>query len=265
MDYSHLLLRYGEIFLKGKNRGTFEMKLINNIKKIIGIDVNHIRSRLIVNYFPEHQKLKNIFGLVSYSPAVRAEKDVEEIKKVALELLKKQKSSFKVETKRSDKNFPIKSPDLNVIIGKYIEENSKMKFQFKNPEVILRIEINQDGVYVFTEVVPCFGGLPTGVEGKVILLIENKASLLAGLMFMKRGCNIFPIAFKKQDISLLRKFSPKELELEIVKDLSKFNNETLVVGDNFETKKNYPIDLVFMPLIAYSNEQIKKELKKLKN
>ena len=147
MNYSHLLLRYGEIFLKGKNRGTFEKKLVDNIKKIAKIkDVNRIRSRLIVDYFDNHSLLRNVFGLVSYSSAVRSEKDVEEIKKAALELLMKQKGSFRVETKRSDKNFPIKSPDLNVLIGKYVEENSDFKFQFKNPEITLHIEINQDGV-----------------------------------------------------------------------------------------------------------------------
>ena len=265
MDYTHVLLRYGEIFLKGKNRGTFEKKLVNNIKKIVGIDVNRIRSRIIADYFPEHQKLKNVFGLVSYSPALRSEKDVEEIKKAALEVLNDQQGSFRVETKRSDKEFPIKSPDLNVIIGKYIEKNSNSKFKFKNPEITLHIEINQAGVYIFTEVIPCFGGLPTGVEGKVILLVENSASLLAGLSFMKRGCDIVPVAFKKQDISLLQKFSPKELQLEVVKDLSEFaaekHLEVLVVGDNFENKKDYPLDLIFRPLIAFSDKEILEKLK----
>ena len=261
MDYTHVLLRYGEIFLKGKNRGTFERKLVDNIKKIVEIkDVNRIRSRLIVDYFSEHQKLKNVFGLVSYSPAVRTEKNLEEIKKVALKVLQNQQGSFRVETKRSDKIFPIKSPDLNVQIGKYIEEKSKMKFQFKNPQITLHIEINQEGVYIFTEVIPCFGGLPTGVEGKVILLVENSASLLAGLSFMKRGCDVIPVAFKKKDISLLQQFSPKELQLEIVKDLNK--NETLVVGDNFENKKDYSVDLVFRPLIAFNDKEIEEKLEK---
>jgi adenylyl- and sulfurtransferase ThiI len=267
MDYTHVLLRYGEIFLKGKNRGTFERKLVDNIKKIANLkDVNRIRSRLIVDYFADHKLLKNVFGLVSYSPSIKTEKDVEEIKKATLKSLSKHKGSFKVETKRSDKEFPIKSPELNVIIGKHLEENSKMEFKFKNPEITLHIEINQDGVYIFTEIIPCFGGLPTGVEGKVILLVENFASLLAGLSFMKRGCDIVPVAFKKQDISLLQKYSPKELGLEIVKDIKEFAAEkhlqVLVVGDNFENKKDYPTDLVFRPLIAFNDDEIEEKLEK---
>ncbi len=265
MKYTHILLRPGEIFLKGKNIGTFERKLVENIKKLTSANkVKKLRGRFIIDNFIENEKLKYVFGLTSYSLAVKIGTDLEEIKKMALKLVAryKKKITFRVETKRSDKTFPIKSPELNVIIGKYIEENSELEFKFKNQNITLYIEINQDGVYLFTEKINCFGGLPTGVSGKVALLVENKASILAGLMFMKRGCEILPLVYSKQEISLLQKYSPQKLKLKIVKDLSEFNKEVLVVGDNFDNKKDYPVNLVFRPLIAFSEEEINEKFKK---
>ncbi len=274
MVYDTILLRYGEIFLKGKNRNIFENKLINNIKIITKVGyVKKLRSRLILDYFENHKSLKSVFGLVSYSLALKTNKEIENIKEKSLEILKHKNCSFKVETKRSDKSFPIKSPDLNVLIGKHIEENSALKFDFKNPDLVLNIEINQDGTYLFDSVEKCFGGLPTGVEGKVILLVENKASLLAGLMFMKRGSSVVPIAFNEMDITLLQQFSPEKLELKIVKDfnelkklVSEKNYDVLVVGDNFENRKDYSNNLLmFKPLIAYSDKEIEMKLKEFRN
>jgi tRNA uracil 4-sulfurtransferase len=262
MDYNSILLRYGEIFLKGKNRSMFERKLISNIEHIAEVKVKHLRSRLVTKYFANHLVLKKVFGLVSYSPALKIETDVEEIKKQSLEILKDKKGVFKVKTKRSDKRFPIKSPELDVLIGQHIEKNSNLKFNFHS-ELILNIEINQDGTFLFLESIPCFGGLPTGVEGKVNVLIEDQASLLAGLLFMKRGTGILPMAYSDKDISLLQKYSPAPLKLEIVKDLNKYSDGCLVVGDNFDELKEYNTELlIFKPLIAYSDEQIKEELKK---
>jgi tRNA uracil 4-sulfurtransferase len=265
MDYNSILLRYGEIFLKGKNKPMFERKLISNIEHIAKIKVKKLRSRLITDYFANHLMLKKVFGLVSYSPALKFETDVEEIKKQAAELLKDKKGYFKVKTKRSDKRFPIKSPDLDVLIGQHIEKNSSLKFNFHS-ELILNIEINQEGTFLFLETIYCFGGLPTGVEGKVNVLIEDSASFLAGILFMKRGTGILPMAYSDKDISLLQKYSPIPLELEIVKDLNKYSDGCLVVGDNFDSLKEYDTELlIFRPLIAYSEEEIEKQLEQFRN
>jgi len=270
MEPTHILLRYGEIFLKGKNRGFFEKKLIDNVKKIAEIKkIKKIQARMIVPYFEKHDDLRNVFGLTSYSLAIRTDKNEENIKSAAISLLKDRKEkTFKVETKRSDKRFPTKSPDMNILVGRYIEENSNMKFDFKNPDMRLNVEINQDGAYLFTEVVKCFGGLPTGVEGKVLLLVENEASLLAGVSIMKRGAGIIPIGFKDFDISLLQKFSPIELKLEIVEDfesLEEFAKEknvsVLVSGQDFANLKDYDANLlVLKPLVAYNEKEIKEKL-----
>jgi len=291
MYYNNLLLRLGEIFLKGKNRSLFENKLVDNVKKITGIeDVKKLRGRLVINYFPNHYLLKRVFGLVSYSPVIKVEKDVEKIKKNVLKVLNDyfdkelntKLKTFKIETKRSDKSFPIKSPEMNVLVGKYVEENSNFEFDFNKPSVNLGIEINQDATYLFLETISCFGGLPTGVEGKVLLLVEHEASLLAGLLFMKRGCTILPVAFagknehsnkinhEEIDVSLLQKYSPHRLKLKVVKDsfeLEKFAKENkievLVSSQTFENYKEYSTSLlVFRPLIAFSEKEIKEKLEK---
>lgn len=267
MIHTHLLVRYGEIFLKGKNRKYFENQLARNIKSLTGVkDINKLRCRFVIDYFTNHRTLRNVFGIISYSPALKAEKDIGAIKRAALNVVNTTgSSSFKVETKRSDKKFPLKSPEINIEIGKYIENKSDFKFSFEKPEVVLHIEINQGAAYIFTEIVACHGGLPTRVEGKVNLLVEGEESILAGLLMMKRGTSIVPIVFNNQDISnidisILKKYYPGELELKKINDLNELKNEVLVVGQNFNGYKKVGADLTLRPLIAYSKEQIKEEL-----
>lgn len=274
MEWEYLLIRYGEIFLKGKNRPLFEKKLKENIHKITGFrKVRMLRGRFVGDYFAEHNKLKKVFGLVSYSPAVKVEKDLEKIKAKSLEMLEGKSGTFKILPKRSDKRFPLTSPELNVVLGRYIEEKTALKFEGINPQYNLGIEINQEGAYLFLEVVPCFGGLPAGVEGRVAVLIEDEAGILAGLLLMKRGCDIFPVAFNEKDISLLQTFSPVELKLRIFKnvlEIEKFARENkmevLVSGQVFDDYKKIDTTLtVFRPLIAHSKGDINSELEKFKS
>ena len=164
-------------------------------------------------------------------------------------------------TKRSDKQFPIESPQINFQVGKFVEENSSLISDYKNAEIILSIEINQQGAYLFFENISCFGGLPTGSGGKVAVLLENEASFLAGLLFMKRGCSILPFSFTKRDLSLLQKYSPQKLELKKITNLDELNVDVLVVGDTFDNTKKYSTQLlVFKPLIAYTPREIKEQL-----
>ncbi len=266
MHFNSLLLRYGELFLKGKNRAFFEKKLVENLKTIPKIkEVKNLGGRFSIDFFPEHQRLKKVFGLVSYSSAIKVEKDLETIKKTALELLKQKKGTFKIITKRSDKTFLVTSLKLNQLVGEFIEENSKLRFVLNNPDTILNIEINQGGAYLFFENILCFGGLPTGIEGRVWLLLEDQASILAGLLFLKRGCYLNLIALKERDVSLLQQFSPKLLKLKIVKDFLKLENQVknsvLVSGQNLENYQSYNLNLIVLrPLIAYNSNEVKEEL-----
>lgn len=263
---SYLLLRYGEIFLKGGKIKQFERKLRENIKLITGVkEIRQLRCRLILDYFEEHKLLRRVFGLVSYSPADFVVKDQEKIKQKALEMMGSLKGTFKVETQRSDKTFPIKSPEMNVLVGRFIEENSSLHFSRGEPDHILGIEINHHGAYLFTETIDCFGGLPTGVEGKIGLLVENENSLLAGLLMMKRGCDVLAVGFQKFEISLLQRFSPVKQELKLVKDFSELEDfcrekkiSVLVSGQRFEDYQRLGTNLtVLRPLVGYGKEEVK--------
>jgi len=270
MEYEFILLRYGEIFLKGKNKIFFERRLQANLKAIAGINkIKNVRGRLIVDYFSEHHLLKRVFGLVSYSPAVKVEKDLLIIQQKLVELFKHKKGTFKVETKRSDKTFPVLSPQANVLIGKYLEQHTSLRFSSNDTDYQIGVEINQEAAYIFPETIYCHGGLPTGVEGRVGVLIENSADLLTALLMMKRGCGIVTFGFKPKDIYLLQQYSAVKIEFNLVKNFeeieekcNKYKINTLVCGQIFDEYKKLNTSLTLLrPLVAYSKEEVKQELK----
>jgi tRNA uracil 4-sulfurtransferase len=275
--YNYILLRYGEIFLKGRNRGDFVNKLIGNIKRISGKNVKKLHNRLYLDHFEGHSVLKKVFGLLSYSPCIKLgeswDVEVEEIKEGILRLMKSEKGTFKVETKRSDKRFLVKSPDLNRILGEYLESETELEFDFKSPGLVVGVEINQSGVFLYKEKISCFGGLPVGSGEKVMLLLEGEESVLSGLLMMKRGCELGVVSFEGRGIGLLQEFSPKKIGFDLVKDygeigeiMKRENCLALTVGetlDNFDDK-DFGV-VVYRPLIAYTNEDIKKELKEYKD
>ncbi|PIN76718.1 hypothetical protein COV17_01490 [Candidatus Woesearchaeota archaeon CG10_big_fil_rev_8_21_14_0_10_36_11] len=272
MDYTHIILRYGELFLKGKNQTFFEKKLVDNVKKMCAIkDIKKLRGRSIFPYFEDHTQLKRIFGIVSYSLTIRVNKDVTKIQEIAAQLVTK--GTFRVETKRSDKTFKTQSPKLNIDVGKYIEAHTNATFNLTKPTNVLHIEINQDGAFIFTEIVSCFGGLPVGTGGTVVTLIDNKASVLATIFMMKRGLSIFPVALKKQDINLLQQFSPIPLTLKIIKnqeEIDSFAHQkkigVMVVGETFDDFKKHKTDLLILrPLVTYPKKDIQQLLTHFSN
>ncbi len=279
MAYTHLLLRYGELFLKGGNQGLFERRLIQNLRELAGVQkITTLRGRLIVPYIEGHSILKRTFGLRSYSPAILAEKSMPEIQKAMLRLINSYAlNDFVIRTQRSDKSFPLTSLEINKLAGQYIEEKSPYLFNLKSNN-IFHIEINQEGVFMFREVISCFGGLPVGVEGKVALLLEDKASILAGILMMKRGCAVYPVVLREgvgeKALSVLQAFSPHKLRLHQVTDialLQRFMQEknltALVTGERFETLKYggaFGNLAVFRPLVGYGEEDVARELEKFK-
>ncbi len=268
MAHTHLLLRYGELFLKGKNRHFFEKALVQNIQRQIpGQPISTPHSRLLMDYFPHHHQLRRIFGLTSYSPCIQTQKDIHLITQIILEIVKDlpSTSTFRIDTNRSDKQFPLTSPQINRLIGEQIEQTTSLTFSLKQASTIINIEIGHDAAYIFTQIIPCAGGLPTGVEGQVFLLIENPASLLAGLSIMKRGCNLIPLGFQPQDLSLLQKYSPIPLKLQLIKNFPEIeqlaHRKILISGQHFETYKKYDTSImVLRPLIAYSQTEINSSL-----
>jgi len=269
-----IIVRCGEMFLKGGNLPYFENRLLQNTKAITGIStITKLRGRLLLPYFPHHSSLRRVFGIYSYSPALKAEKTLESIQKIALTLLRGKSGTFKIETRRSDKRFPLTSPQINKEVGQYIEASTKWQFDFAHPDIMIYIEINNRGAYLYTEIVAGAGGLPVGTAGKINVRIETEVDILAGLLMMKRGCTILPLCIgEEKGLALLQKFSAQEIKPTIFKnrlELYKYIQENkipfVVTGENFETRRESSAGvIVFKPLIAYTPSQIIEEIMKFK-
>lgn len=272
-----ILIRFAEIGIKGKNRAFFEKALIRNIKACL--DKNNIEyknitrplGRILVSTDDPCDCLKCVFGIASFSDAVNAGFNMESVKQEALKLAKglSPKKSFRISCQRLDKNFPLTSRDFEVELGAFIQEKTKAKVRMKGGDLNIQAEIIENFVYLFTEKVPGLGGLPVGVEGTVLVLLQDEKSLLAGLLMMKRGCRIIPVALKEVGIDLLEKYAfGQRIGLKVINKVSEvdalaedFKAKALVVDDLLDDIKEYPVGLnVFRPLVAYGPEEIKEEL-----
>jgi len=204
----NFLVRYGEIALKGKNRYQFEQKLQQNLKAAIedlGGEVKRMHGRFMVSGPEENSdlitgRLKNIFGVVSLSAVEKADLDLEQIKKLALEITGRkvpEKAKFKVETRRPNKDFPHTSPEINHLLGAHLQEHlPHLEVDLDNPEFTLAVEISYDRAYLYSETVAGPGGLPVGITGRSLLLLSGGIdSPVAGWLTMKRGLAIEALHF----------------------------------------------------------------------
>lgn len=207
-----ILVRVGEIILKGLNRPVFEEKLVSNIKKSIGslgkITVIRSQARIYVephedeyDYEEALKRLTRVFGIVSVSPVLKIESDFDVIKeqsvKMVKELIEKYGySSFKVEAKRGNKKFPMQSPEISRELGSYIwENNQQLKVDVNNPDFIFYVEVREN-TYIYSEIIPAHGGMPIGTNGKAMLLLSGGIdSPVAGWMIAKRGVEIEAVHF----------------------------------------------------------------------
>lgn len=211
-----ILLRYGEIFLKGKNRAMFEKALINNIKKAIknidlNADVKNIGGRYIVCSFNSEnlamltEVISKIFGLVSLSVAVEVSNNQSEIEKTITKLLKNNEfedleiaESFKVDVRRADKTFPIKSNDFERILGGVVlKEHPKLKVNLTNPDATIFVDIRENGkTFIFSDKIKCAGGMPVGTSGKALVMLSGGIdSPVAAYMMAKRGLKLEAVHF----------------------------------------------------------------------
>jgi len=202
-----ILVRYGEVALKGGNRSFFINRLVRNIgKSLNGIQYSIIkdRGRILVeipggpNQLQEAVKrLKKVFGIVSLSRVVKVEKDLDKIKQRALEMVESQQAAtFKVESRRADKAFPVKSPEICRQVGAYIlKKSDNTRVDVHNPDLLINIEI-RDEAYIFAGFEKGSGGLPTGTGGRGLLLLSGGIdSPVAGWMVAKRGVELEAVHF----------------------------------------------------------------------
>ena len=187
-----ILIKYGELTTKKGNRNQFINKLSDNIKVDGKIIKKRDRMYIIPNDFDEIiNKLKKVFGLQGIVIAYKVNTNIEDIKNGVLEVLKNENfKTFKVETKRANKNFEIKSMDFNNVIGGLVLKNFDCKVDVHNPDIIVHIEIRED-TYIYTNEIKGSGGYPVGIQGKGILMLSGGIdSPVAGYLALKRGIDI---------------------------------------------------------------------------
>jgi thiamine biosynthesis protein ThiI len=174
-----ILIKYGELTTKKANRNTFIKMLANNIKKILDGEEFNIRFDRVRMYIDCNdassisKKLQNVFGIHGIVIAHKVNTNTEDIKNKVLELLRKESfNTFKVHTKRADKNFEIHSMDFNNIIGGYVLKNLECKVDVHNPDITVTIEIRPEGTFIYTNEIKGIGGYPVGIQGKGCLVEE---------------------------------------------------------------------------------------------
>ncbi|MFE8704172.1 tRNA uracil 4-sulfurtransferase ThiI [Cytobacillus sp. FJAT-54145] len=209
MKYDRILIRYGEISTKGRNRSKFVDKLRKNIKRALvefphaHVDGQRDRMYVILNGENGDQivdRLKNVFGIQSFSPAVKTSKDIDEMKDAALSLFKKvykEGSTFKISARRSDKTFPLDTGELNHTFGAHLLKNiPDLTVNVKNPDINLQVELREEATYLSCETIPGAGGLPVGTSGKAMLMLSGGIdSPVAGHLSMKRGVEVEAVHF----------------------------------------------------------------------
>lgn len=236
-----IMVRFSEIILKGLNRRHFENLLVENIKDAISQMGNYEikKSQAIIYIKPlegdEQTKnimarLKYIFGIVSITLAYKCEKELEKIQEKAVLYLKdelKDKKTFKVEAKRADKKYPLKSPEICYQVGGYIlEHNPHLTVDVKNPDVVVMVEIRDDSAYIHTSKIKCLGGMPTGSASKAMLLLSGGIdSPAAGYMIAKRGVRLEAVHFFSYPYTSER---AKDKVLKLASILARYNTSVKV-------------------------------------
>ncbi|HZG71558.1 MAG TPA: tRNA uracil 4-sulfurtransferase ThiI [Chondromyces sp.] len=209
MNYDRILIRYGEISTKGRNRKQFVSKLKQNILNVLqengrfAIEAGRDRMYIHLNDTPFeviHEKLSRVFGIQSYSPVVRTSKDLGEMKEAALQLVQKMNpagKTFKVSARRSDKTFELETNGINYELGSYIlTRTENLTVNVKQPDIDLLVEVRKEGVFLSCEKYAGAGGLPVGTSGKAALLLSGGIdSPVAGYLMMKRGVEVEAVHF----------------------------------------------------------------------
>ncbi len=249
--YTHIIIHYDEITLKGGNRPFFERVLMNNIREFIKdikydkiykdggkiiIEINSEGEQTLVRLQKLKEILKNIPGISNFYFAVSANKDLDKINKKTFELLQdylktEDKKTFKIEARRADKKFEFKSPEINAKVGEYVFENTKLKVDVHNPDIEIVVDIGHKQCFIYFEKIKGIGGLPVSTAGKLVSLLSGGIdSPVASYMMMKRGAKIIFVHFKNRTINNTGDDKIKSL----VKRLSRFQGRSKLYIVPFE-------------------------------
>ena len=199
--YDHILIRYGELSTKGKNRKDFIKRLYTNVKHALmmfdGIEIEKTHDRMYIHLnqndpFAIKPYLEKVFGISSFSFALRVDSEIEAIKDAVLSYVKTQEpKTFKIAARRSDKKFPMISDEINRGVASIILKNTEWKVNVREPQVKIQIEVHEQDTYIMMDKYPGAGGYPVGVGGKAMVMLSGGIdSPIASYLTMKRGVAI---------------------------------------------------------------------------
>ena len=204
LTYSEIMIRYGELSTKGKNRMRFINKLRNNISDVLSIypavKVTADRDRTHAYYEPVAESLKQVFGIQNFSPVYKIEKSIPALISAVQEIMQEiyqEGMTFKISSRRSDHSFELDSRELNQTLGGAVfEAIPSIQAQMKKPDINLQVEIREEAAYISYETIKGAGGLPVGTSGKGMLMLSGGIdSPVAGYLALKRGVDIEAVHF----------------------------------------------------------------------
>ena len=207
MDFNTIIIRFGELSTKGKNKKDFIFTLARSIKRHLidyqdlyemKINHDHIYLNLKEKNLDLAEILKNIQGMYSFSLALKVEDaELENINSIILEQIKKEEGkTFKVHARRIDKSYPYISDDINREVASNILKNTDLRVDVHNPDILISIEIRTDGAYIFTQTIKGIGGYPEGSIGKCMMMLSGGIdSPVASYLLMRRGVELSFIHF----------------------------------------------------------------------
>ncbi len=232
MLYNQILVRFGDLTLKGRNQREFLRRLYTLMAvKMEGLNVQientfdrifiHLNG---VDYQEVVKRLNYVSGISSYSLVVECEQDLLQIKRTGLSLMQElvtKETSFKVETRRADKNFPLQSLEITKQVAGFILANhSLLKVDVHHPEVTLNIELKNGKCYLYNEEIRAMGGYPVGVAGKGLLMLSGGIdSPVAGYLAMKQGIEIECIHYESTPLTSIES---AQKVVDLVKKLAKY-------------------------------------------
>ena len=209
MNYETLIIRYGEIALKGKNRKSFYDTLFDRVKEqlktfetlVIKKRFDHIEVQLHgIDYKLVAQQIEHVFGIQSIRPAIIVDNELSSIQEGALKVVRDiedQVKTFKISARRKNKNYPLNSKELNHALGSYVLQNTNnITVDVHRPDVNIQVEVLEETTRIYGRAIKGAGGMPVGSAGKVMLMLSGGIdSPVAAYMMMKRGATVEAIHF----------------------------------------------------------------------
>lgn len=206
VKYDTVLIRFGELSTKGKNRKDFIRRLDRNIRHILrdftDLEYRRTHDRIYIRLQDEDpeeisSRLKKVFGISSFSFTEKTDADIEAIKETCLRIAREtDKKTFKIAAKRHDKTFPMISDEINRAVAGRILQNTNLKVDVHHPELLIRIEVHADAAYITSDKIQGAGGYPTGINGKALLMLSGGIdSPVAAYEIMKRGIEVEAVHF----------------------------------------------------------------------